>query len=95
MRYNHPVTAKEDLRDEVERLTEQETARWLQRLRTRRSRPILREGALSTLPRHERSEALRAMFEEWEAEGGYMTDQEWEKFAREFDSHRPHRPLFT
>ena len=24
-----------------------------------------------------------------------MTEDEWEDFRRHFDSHRPHRPLFT
>jgi acyl-CoA reductase-like NAD-dependent aldehyde dehydrogenase len=93
VRSNDIVTAKEELRELVAHLTEDEAREWIKR--AREAKTGLREGTLSRLPPEEREAALRAMFAQWEAEGGYMTDEEWDEFARDFDAQRPHRPLFA
>jgi hypothetical protein len=81
------VAAKEELHDEVERLTEQEAADLLRRIR---EAPVVEQR----LEAEQQASDLRAFFERWRGRG-VMTEDEWNDFARDFDAQRPHRPLFT
>jgi DNA-binding IclR family transcriptional regulator len=91
------VTAKEDLRDLVAELSEAEAARWLRRMA--RQTPILTTAAEAAarpiLSGETNLAALAELLAQWREEGPSVSDEEWEKFAREFDAGRPHRPLFT
>jgi DNA-binding IclR family transcriptional regulator len=91
------MTAKEDLRDLVDKLSEAEAARWLRRMAG--ERPILTTAAESEarpiLSGETNLGALRELLAQWRREGPSVSDEEWENFTKEFDAGRPHRPLFT
>ncbi|MEX0781990.1 MAG: hypothetical protein WED87_01285 [Dehalococcoidia bacterium] len=87
------MTAKEELKEVIEELTEEQASQWLERVRSGSSG--LRMGSLYRLPPEQRAAALQQFFDSWRNEDAYLTDEEWEEFTHDFDAQRPHRPLFT
>jgi hypothetical protein len=88
------VTAKEELREAIDELSEELAAAWLEKVQNEDPRSGVRYGAIDRLPPEERAGALRAFFEAWRDKDAYLSDEQWEEFTRDFDAQRPHRPLF-
>jgi hypothetical protein len=80
------VTAKESLENLVSGLSEAEAAALLARISAAPSSgPVGPDTASPAL----------ALLRSWRQQPPVMSDQEWERFAREFDEERPERPLFS
>ena len=76
------MTAKESLETLVSRLTEAEAEALLARIS-------------STLPRDERPDhraAALALLAQWRNDPPVMTEEDWDRFAQQFDSERPNAP---
>lgn len=96
--YNSCVTAKEDLRDFIAELTEEQAAYWLQQIERGGEDILASAGASSAEPilaRAPRNGSLAELFAAWRLEGPTMSEAQWDEFAAAFDADRPHRPLFT
>lgn len=89
------MTAKEELRERLAGMSEEEAARLLAIAETGEDEEWLIPGELEKYPPEERAAALKEFFESWRDKGAYLSDEQWEEFARDFDAQRPHRPLFT
>ncbi len=89
------MTAKEELRDTINGLTEEDASAWLRRMRDEDPATGRRIGSIYKLPPGQRAAALKEFFESWRDKDAYLSDEQWEEFARDFDAQRPNRPLFT
>lgn len=91
------MTAREELLQLIGDLTEEEAAACVKAIAEKRE-PTKKWHD----PREDEwirpgksKEGILAFLAKVEESGPTMSEEEWSEFARSFDSHRPHRPVFT